>query len=336
MDRSTFYTLVIAGLWWPVSLPALAQSEALSSLVSYERTIAALQTQPADVSAQLGEAYSGLGNTLQSLQRHQEAMAAYGQALQLFRENGGLYTLEQLPLLESRLASSQALASWQEVDADRQLAYQVAVKNPAANVALHYQTLRELGLWKLRAADEKLLPNDLDVAREAEALYRRELDQPSLRADYQGKPLWLANLYLDLAAIEFLQAKKKLALPLDAYKDAGPRKITETYCETIPTPDGRGRQVCRNMQVPNLDYFMSLSDKKYAATWEHLDAMQDAVLEAYSVLLPEVDTTNRDDALLLLAEVRRLTDAFNDFVEQNARGRTGSRIAAPTGSRISH
>jgi hypothetical protein len=87
------------------------------------------------------------------------------------------------------------------------------------------------------------------------------------------------------------------------------------------------------MQVPNMDYFMSLSDRKYREVQRHLDATQDAVLEAYAVLRNEVETPNRAAALSLLSEVHRLTDAHNDFTAANAR-RTGSRIAAPTGSII--
>jgi hypothetical protein len=85
--------------------------------------------------------------------------------------------------------------------------------------------------------------------------------------------------------------------------------------------------------VPNLDYFMGLSDRKYGQIRDHLDAMKESVLEAYDVLLAEVGTPNRDEALILLAEVHRLTDAFNGFVAENSR-KTESRIAAPTGSII--
>jgi hypothetical protein len=80
-----------------------------------------------------------------------------------------------------------------------------------------------------------------------------------------------------------------------------------------------------------MDYFMGLSDRKYEQIRDHLDAMEDAVLDAYAVLLGEVETQNRSDALTLLSEVHRLTGAYNGFVAENAR-RTGTRIAPPTGS----
>jgi hypothetical protein len=256
-------------------------------------------------------------------------------ALQGIRENSGLYELDQLPVLQAQLESQEALAAWRDVDASMQLAHLISLKNPDASIDRRYQALRELGLWKLRAAEEDLLPNPLHETRDAAAIYRLELDEPDSRGAYAGRPLSVANLYLDLAALEFLQAREKLALPLSEYVEGGQRTSTQTYCETIQTPDGRGRQVCRTMQVPNMDYFMSLSDRKYKEIRYHLDAMKDAVLEAYKVLLPEVDTRNRDAALTLLAEVRRLTDAHNGFTAANAR-RTGSRITAQTGSIIRH
>src|SRR5690606_27345035 len=124
-------------------------------------------------------------------------------------------------------------------------------------------------------------------------LYQQELERPGLRAAYAARPLALANLYLDLAAPEFLQARKKLALPLGAYVAGGQRTVAQVFCETIQTPDGRTRQVCRTLQVPNLDYFMALSDRKYEQVRDHLDTMKERVMEAYAVLLREVDTANR-------------------------------------------
>jgi hypothetical protein len=38
-------------------------------------------------------------------------------------------------------------------------------------------------------------------------LYREELEQPDIGVIYKGKALSLANLYLDLAALELLQAR---------------------------------------------------------------------------------------------------------------------------------
>lgn len=194
-------------------------------------------------------------------------------------------------------------------------------------------SLRELGLWKLRVAEEGLLPNSLNGVRDAAALYRRELDQPDIRAAYDTISVY--NLYLDLAALEFLQAKEKLALPLSEYSTGVSRTTTQMYCQTIYGPDGRVREVCRSVQVPNLEYFMGLSDRKYDQIRDHLDAMKESVLQAYEVLLGEVGTANRTEALALLAEVHRLTDAFNGFVAENSR-KSESRIAASTGSIIRH
>lgn len=310
-------------------------TEHLRTLAAYEQRVAELEAQQRGegIDAELSEAYFGLGTTLQVLNRHEDALAAFDKALQALREHHGLYELEQLPVVQAKLDSSQALTSWQDVDAGRQLAYLITQRSPAAGPEGRYQALRELGLWKLRAAEEDLLPNALNEARATAALYRQELGRPGARREYADRPLSLANLYLDLAALEFVQARRKLALPLAEYVVGGQRRETQTYCETIPTSDGRTRQVCRNIQVPNLDYFMALSDRKYGQIRDHLDAMKAAVLEAYDILLPEVGTPHRDSALMLLAEVHRMTDAFNEFVAENAR-KTESRIAAPTGSII--
>jgi len=325
----------------PLELPLSGNSgtrldaESLSAVTSYQQVIAELETRQSafGVEMELGQAYYGLGSALQALAQHEEALAAFDMTLQALRENNGLYALEQLPVLQARLDSSQALAAWEDVDASLHLAHEITLHNPVADTGQRYQTLRELGLWKLRAAEEDLLPNALGAAKEVAALYRKELEQPRVRAAYRDRALSQANLYLDFAALEFLQARKTLAMPLTTL-EGGQRTIAQLQCEMIQTPDGRVRQVCRNVQVPNMDYFMALSDRKYWDARHHMDTMKEAVFAAYNLLLGEVETQNRDDALALLAEVHRLTGAFNDFVAQNSR-KSESRIAAPTGSRIS-
>jgi tetratricopeptide (TPR) repeat protein len=329
MTRSTIFPLSVACLLW-LPCPGFAQAASASAPESYTQLIAQLEARGAD-GTELGEAYTGLGNALQILGRHVDAAAAFDRALQALRENNGLYELEQLPVVQARLDSSLALASWQEVEAGKQLAHLIALRNPGTSTEVRYQTLRELGLWKLRAAEEELLPNSLEGVRDAAMLYRHELERPGVRASYGS--LSLANLYLDLAALEFLLAREKLALPITEYTTGGTRRTTEVLCQTVHTPDGRTREVCRSLEVPNLEYFMGLSDRKYDQIRDHLDAMKASVLEAYDVLLAEVATPNRDEALSLLAEVHRLTDAFNGFVAENSR-KSESRIAAPTGSII--
>lgn len=313
-----------------LSLTGLLCVQTSAHAASNEQQIAELQARHAS-GVELSQAYYGFGTALQEQDRHEDAVKAFDDALQALRENTGLYALEQLPVLQARLDSNEALSSWEDMDAGKQLAFQIAIRNPEAGIARRYQTLRELGLWKLRAAQEKLVPNSLEGVRDAAALYRHELEQPELRAAYDT--MSLSNLYLDLAAFEFLQAKEKLALPLSEYTTGGSRTTTEMYCQTIYGPDGRPRDVCRSVQVPNLEYFMGLSDRKYDQIRDHLDAMKESVLQAYDVLLGEVTTPNQGEALLLLAEVHRLTDAFNGFVAENSR-KSESRIAAPTGSII--
>lgn len=332
MFRAQLLLLPFASLSWLASAHA---AEAVDAAALHQQLVAELQSLPSDagVELRLGTAWYELGRSLQQQGRHDEAVAAFDQALDALRKNKGLYDLDQLPVLQARLDSSEALEGWREVDAGRQLAYFITLRNPEAGVERRYQALRELGLWKLHAAEEELLPNALADARAAATLYRQELEQENLRADYAGRPLQVANLYLDLAALELLQARQKLALPLSEYYAGGQRTEVQVFCETIATPDGRTRQVCRSLQVPSLDYFMGLSDRKYDQIRDHLDAMKAAVLEAYDVLLPQVETQDRADALALLGEVHRLTDAFNEFVAENAR-KTESRIASPTGSLI--
>ena len=158
MGRSKVCLIALAGLWCyaglqsvvhaadtednisiTLSIPQpvdnssnLLHTEVAQAVSSYLQLITELETRQSSVAVdvELSEAYYGLGNALQTLGRHEEAVEAFDKALQALRKNKGLYELEQLPLLQARLDSSQALAAWREVDAGRQLAYLITLKNP--------------------------------------------------------------------------------------------------------------------------------------------------------------------------------------------------------------
>src|SRR5690606_33828807 len=142
MLQATACLLPAVGLVWLGCFHVCAHAaESVAAPGSYEHLIADLQARPqsADVAMQLGEAYFALGRSLQERERHAEALLAFDDALQLLRENRGLYELEQVPVLQARLDSSQALAEWRDVDAGRQLAYLITLKNPDAGSERRYQ-----------------------------------------------------------------------------------------------------------------------------------------------------------------------------------------------------
>ncbi|MEQ8955696.1 MAG: hypothetical protein RL120_16310, partial [Gammaproteobacteria bacterium] len=64
----------------------------------------------------LGEAYSDLARFLSENERFEEAAEVYDQALQITRINYGLYSEDQIPIIQSMIANLQLTRDWETVD----------------------------------------------------------------------------------------------------------------------------------------------------------------------------------------------------------------------------
>lgn len=67
-------------------------------------------------SAALREQYDSLGTLLQQAGEHEDAIKAFESAMHIDRVNGGLYTLDQVPIVEKMIASHDALGNVDDVN----------------------------------------------------------------------------------------------------------------------------------------------------------------------------------------------------------------------------
>lgn len=294
-----------------------AVTQALSDKDALEQVIRQLETTQGAYGAELSEAYFQLGTTERALENYEEAVQAFGQALQILRTGYGLLDLRQLPILEELLATSQTLEDWQEVDSLHHLMHFITSRNPETETEVRFQSLVQLGRWKVQAEVDGLLPEKADSVKEALQLYDNEIGKLEASATYQGRNIHLATLYLDLAAVEFTQAKAKYAMPITEFGMGGQSSISTVNCIAFTGRDGRTVQSCTSVEVPNPSYYMEPSNKKNMQIRQHLDEMKNDVLEAYRTLQNEPEGTNQRAALL--AEVQRLTREYNDFATMNSK-----------------
>jgi hypothetical protein len=108
-------------------MDALAQRRAL------QETITNLESEYGAYSPVLPERLLSLGLALQSEGRHTEAAAVFKRGTHLARVSTGLYSLDQLPLLESEIASLQALGDYRAVDDRQRYLYRVQSKAPLSS-----------------------------------------------------------------------------------------------------------------------------------------------------------------------------------------------------------
>ena len=309
--------LALLGTLNTALLAGEAVTQTLSDKDALEQVIRQLETTQGAYGAQLSEAYFQLGTTERALENHDEAAQAFGKSLQILRTGYGLLDLRQLPILEELLATNQTLEDWQEVDSLRHLMHFITSRNSEADAELRFQSLVKLGRWKVQAEEDRLLPENENPVKQAFELYSNEIGKLEASATYQGKNIHLATLYLDIAAVEFNQAKAKYEMPITEFELGGQSSISTVNCITFAGRDGRPVQSCTSVEMPNPSYYMEPSNRKNMQIRQHLDAVKDDVLQAYRTLQNEPEGTEHRAALL--AEVQRLTREYNDFTAMNSK-----------------
>ncbi|MEM1111459.1 MAG: hypothetical protein AAGI11_06085 [Pseudomonadota bacterium] len=115
-----------------------------------ERSIQRLESDQGAYSPFLSEQLLSLAESLQRDGRHQDAIKAYKRGSHLARINGGLYTSEQIPLLQGEIRSHLALQNYEDADERQSYLYRVQ-KRSLDSGELLVRSLMEQARWHERA-----------------------------------------------------------------------------------------------------------------------------------------------------------------------------------------
>ncbi|QIB66041.1 hypothetical protein [Kineobactrum salinum] len=96
---------------------------------SLRQAISALETEHGAYGAALPEQLLSLGRSLQQQGRHREALTVFKRGTHLARVTSGLYSPEQLPLLQAEIESLQVLQNYQLADARQRYLYRVQMRS---------------------------------------------------------------------------------------------------------------------------------------------------------------------------------------------------------------
>jgi tetratricopeptide (TPR) repeat protein len=293
--------------------------QALVNKAALELAIVDIESRQGVWGDELSEAYLDLGTALRTLERHDEAVEAFGKSLQSLRISAGLHDLRQIPILQALLASQQALANWDEVDSLHHLIHYISRKNPAAEPELRFQSLVQLSRWTRKATDDRLLSSSYRVnATAMNALYGNEIDYFQHHADYAGRHLHVAGLFLEQAEFEFAQARLKYEQPISEFQSTEQqRSFTTTQCQVVRLRNGSLAQICTTSETPNMNYYLQPSYQKNSEIRQHLREMKEDIINAFAALQEDTDMPTERNALL--ADVNRLTEDYNRFVTQNSK-----------------
>lgn len=95
---------------------AEARARLAADITAYRARISDTLANSNPYSPALREQYDSLGSLLQQTGEHEDAIAAFENAMHIDRVNGGLYTLDQIPLVEKMIASHDALGNAEDVN----------------------------------------------------------------------------------------------------------------------------------------------------------------------------------------------------------------------------
>lgn len=284
----------------------------------YEQLIASLELENSQGAwrADLSEAWMGMGHALRTLSLYDEAAEAYDTALQSTRINAGLNSLDQLPMLEALLETSELRQDWEAMDAFANLIYYVHRKNFPVGDARRLDALELLAKWKMRASENDLLDGFRNQARQAADLYKREIRLLETMDYYEGRNLALASLYLGEARASLVIAQQVYDRPLRDYQTGAPQTITTQRCRSIRLPDGRVTQICETVEVPNMDNYLEPVNRKNQELLMNMDDIRGAITNAYDAL--QVENSFPEEREAMLMQVQETTRAYNAFVTNNS------------------
>ena len=175
------------------------------------KAISDIESRHGAYAADLPEQILSLGLALQAQDRHGEARAAFKRGVHLARINNGLYSTEQIPLLEGEIKSAVALGEYGEVDQLQEYLYRVQQRSLPAG-ATRADALLQQAAWQFKAYQLELGTAGPERLLSMQDLYYRAWDDlRSVEGD--NSPKLLSPLY-------GLQRTQYLISELQAANDA--------------------------------------------------------------------------------------------------------------------
>jgi len=115
-----------------IDTPATEQrfsAGAVAQEQTFRKTISGIESAQGAYASALSEQLLSLGLALQSQGRHDEAVGLFKRGVHLARINDGLYSTQQIPLLQGQIASHIALSNYAQADERQHYMYRVQVRN---------------------------------------------------------------------------------------------------------------------------------------------------------------------------------------------------------------
>jgi hypothetical protein len=239
--------------------------------LAYARELAARQSAIIEMQSNLGiydpaliEAYGDLGRLFTDMADYQSAIQVYGDALQVARINTGLYSEEQLPVIESLIDSNSQLKAWDEVDNWEELSYHIASRLFEFTDPRYMTSIEGYGGWKLRVMRENLLEQSFQglnrTASDLSRFYEKAIASMEIQVGLQ--PESLLQVIYGKSQADLSIARAAARTPYTAFQGTANPYISQTRCRNVRNSQGVMVRTCYTVQVENPRYRQSQRDAK--------------------------------------------------------------------------
>ena len=284
-----------------------AYLQRLQDIDSYEQALEELEFRGGAWSAQIAEELTTLGSLLHQQGDYEESIEIFDRAVHVNRVNHGLYSPEQIPLVEKMVESHVALGQWKEADEQQQYAFYVQNKAYGARDPRMIAVFQNLARWNVTSFYRGIDPDPTQRLLQTYLLYRAAAD--TVEAHFGRRDPRYIELLQDVAGASDMMSRYALegtsagtAINPDmrlltnfAGGPAAPqggsgggeralRRIMEFYSDE-DRPDNQETRLLKAQATANLGDWYLLRERRQAAMRAYRDAYEQLLAEEDSHVL---------------------------------------------------
>lgn len=301
---------------------AAAALERSQELNARQQALEEMQSEFGIYSPVLIEQYSDLADYFRDAGDQVEAIRFYNSALQVARIANGLYSQEQLPVLQRMIESNIELKDWEEADKLEHLKYHISSRLYAVDDDDFLLAATKYGDWKLRVVRENLLAlSGRSLTNETEDLsefYTRIITDLETKTDASQEDL-LQMIYGKSLA-DMALARAVASTPYTYFQGTVSQYISETRCQNVVNSQGALVRQCYNVQVENPRYRQSQVDAKQMAVSQYARQVDRSIEKLQAIASSSVNLTD-EQRLALESHIGELqTESI--LIQRSARRRS--------------
>lgn len=240
---------------------------------------------------QLQEAYGDLASLYHEMEDYESAITIYTDALQISRINTGLYSDQQLPIIQSLIDNNGRLRNWEEADDLHELRYHISTRLYEHKDLAYLNAAQHYGEWKLRVLRENLLEQSYrsysSSAEDLSEFYERLISTVEIQPSYRAEnmiPLLQGKSEADLVLVQAIASTH-----YSAFEGTASPYVYEQRCRSVRNTAGQIVRECVNVQVPNPRYAQSQVDAKRFAMSRSTRAVQESIDKLREIALQSSD-----------------------------------------------